>query len=217
VRNTPKLGLRYNKLEEPLELTVISDSAFKALDYQGLVMRGCVVVLREAGQLKKGTRCKVQVLDWYSKKHTHVVRSTYAAELHSLLDAVNQGLVLIYALTELRSGALTALDLVKRLGAGDWAIPMSACIDAKAVFDNIVADVVKTPYDKHLLVHALAVREFLRSRSVHSLYWIDTNDMLADGLTKGSIDRVSLVLATYIGEWVLSGLSPVLYQEPGVP
>ena len=41
--------------------------------------------------------------------------------------------------------------------------------------------------------------------------------MLADGLTKGSIDRVSLVLATYIGEWVLSGLAPVLYQELGVP
>ena len=91
MRNTPKLGIRYNKLEEPLELTVISDPAFKALDYQGLVMRGCVVVLREAGQLKKGTRCKVQVLDWYSKKHTHVVRSTYAAELHSLLDAVRPG------------------------------------------------------------------------------------------------------------------------------
>ena len=34
------------------------------------------------------------VLDWYSKKHSRVVRSTYAAELLSVLDATNQGRLL---------------------------------------------------------------------------------------------------------------------------
>ena len=213
VRNVATLGVRFVKLREPLELTVISDSAFKALDTKGLVMRGCVVALREAGELHSGSVCKCMVLDWYSKKHSHVVRSTYAAELHSLLDAINQGLVLSYALTELSIGPQSARELTKLLEDGVAAVPMTACIDARAVFDNIVADVVKTPYDKHLVVHALAVREFLRLRAIKSLYWIDTEDMLADGLTKGSVDRTALTVASAEGRWSLAGAEPVRYDE----
>jgi hypothetical protein len=214
VRNVEKLGVRFVKLQEPLEITVISDSAFKALDTTGLVMRGCVVALREAGELRSGMTCRIQVLDWYAKKHAHVVRSTYAAELHSLLDAINQGLVLSYSISELRRGVRNARELVEMLNKGEHVVPMTACIDARAVFDNIIADLVKTPYDKHLLVHALAVREFLRLRAVTSLYWIDTNDMLADGLTKGCIDRTALIEASYTGVWKLGGLAPIRYEEP---
>ena len=94
---------------------------------------------------------------------------------------------------------------------------MTVCIDARAVFDNIIADLVKTPYDKHLLVHALAVREFLRMRAVQSLYWIDTNDMLADGLTKGCIDRAALTTAAAAGIWKLNGMAPIRYEEPADP
>ena len=80
-----------------------------------------------------------------------------------------------------------------------------------------MADVVKTPYDKHLVVHALAVREFLRFRAIKSLYWIDTEDMLADGLTKGIVDRTALTVASSEGRWSLSGAEPVRYDEPAEP
>ena len=95
----------------------MSDSAFKAQDYQGLVMRGCIIVLAELGSvrnsssqdvsLQPGQDVRCQVLDWYARKHSRVVRSTYAAELLSLLDAVGQGNMVTTALDEIHSGVET--------------------------------------------------------------------------------------------------------------
>ena len=94
-KNQSRLGVRYKRLQEPLRLIALSDSAFKAQDYDGLVMRGCVIMLAEAavdGDASHGSACRVShtpwstgmtirlhLLDWYSRKHTRVVRSTFAA------------------------------------------------------------------------------------------------------------------------------------------
>ena len=90
-----RLGVRYQRLQEPLRLIALSDSAFKAQDYDGLVMRGCVIMLAEAvtdedcstgkpfAQSHKpwatGMTVRVHLLDWYSRKHTRVARSRFAA------------------------------------------------------------------------------------------------------------------------------------------
>ena len=111
-RNKSRLGIWFRRLRPPLRVVTLSDSAFKAQDYQGLVMRGCVIVLAELGPsncvprgadgskggndpkgsvcLKPGQEVRCQVLDWYARKHSRVVRSTYASELLSLLDAVGE-------------------------------------------------------------------------------------------------------------------------------
>ena len=47
-RNLKKLGVYFRRLRAPLRVVTLSDSAFKAQDYQGLVMRGCIVLLIEA-------------------------------------------------------------------------------------------------------------------------------------------------------------------------
>ena len=47
-RNCARLGVWFRRLHGPLRLVTISDSAFKAQDYQGVVMRGCVIILAEA-------------------------------------------------------------------------------------------------------------------------------------------------------------------------
>ena len=86
-KNLKRLGVRYQRLQEPLRLIALSDSAFKAQDYDGLVVRGCVIVLAEAAVDKDdshkpwttGTTVRLHLLDWYSRKHTRVVRSTFAA------------------------------------------------------------------------------------------------------------------------------------------
>ena len=69
-----RLGIWFRRLSGPLRLVTISDSAFKAEEYKGLVMRGCVILLAEVpggdgspthdlGWKSKSTvRC--QVLDW---------------------------------------------------------------------------------------------------------------------------------------------------------
>ena len=86
-KNLTRLGVRYRRLQEPLRLIAVSDSAFKAQDYDGLVMRCCVIVLAEAAvdgddshkPWTTGTTVRLHLLDWYSRKHTRVVRSMFAA------------------------------------------------------------------------------------------------------------------------------------------
>ena len=85
-------------------------------------MRGCIILLVEAGSISQSggsplairTRQEVrcQVLDLYARKHSRVVRSTYAAELLSLIDAVGQGNLIASCLDEVIVGACSALDLL---------------------------------------------------------------------------------------------------------
>eukprot|EP00973_Karenia_brevis_P044047 6103041-Karenia_brevis.AAC.1 len=71
--NLARLGIRYVKLNDKVRLAVVSDSAFKAMELEGRAVRGCLCT----------SAC-------ICKKHSHVVRSTVGAELHSLIDAVGQ-------------------------------------------------------------------------------------------------------------------------------
>ena len=209
-KNLKQLGIRFKRLAEPLRLVALSDSAFKAQDYEGLVMRGCVIFLAEAPRgnqpWKTGTTINLQLLDWYSKKHTRVVRSTYAAELLSLLDCVNQGHVLKLCWEEVINGAQSAVQLLKK---PQLSIPLDAGVDARSVFDSVTAQTVRTPNDKQLMLHAGAFRELLEDGSVDVLYWFDTEGMLPDGMTKGSIDRRPLLELGFDGTWAITHENPV--------
>ena len=98
-----------------------SDSAFRARECDGLTTRGCLILVVE--QLAIGPRrFRVVVLDWFSRKHVHVVRSTYAAELHALLDGVNQGVLLALAFTEIVEGVMSAAKLAELQTSGKFRL-----------------------------------------------------------------------------------------------
>ena len=97
-------------------------------------------------------------------------------------------------------------------------IPLDAGVDARSVFDSLTADVVRTPNDKQLLLHAKAMRELLEDGQIDRLFWFDTEDMLPDGLTKGSVDREPLLRVAAEGEWAIRYDAPVwktLRKEEG--
>ena len=48
----------------------------------------------------------------------------------------------------------------------------------------VAAAVVKVPAEKSLLSHVQYLRELLDQRVLHTLVWLDTRDMGADGLPK---------------------------------
>ena len=155
-RSKSQLGILFRRLTPPLRVVTLSDSAFKAQDYQGLTMRGCVIVLAELGagntdtsdvSLRPNQHVKCQVLDWYARKHSRVVRSTYEAELLSLLDAVGQGNMVATALDEIHSGVENATQLLARHHGRQRSIGHDACVDAKAVFDGATAQCPRTPAD----------------------------------------------------------------------
>ncbi len=125
----------------------------------------------------------------------------------SLLDAVNQGNAINIALDELHLGTKSAKQLLEQQGQA--GIPMDAGVDAKSVFDSLTADVVKTPNDKQLLLHAKAMREFLEDGQVDRLFWFGTEDMLPDGLTKGCVDREPLLKVAAEDEWAIKNDAPV--------
>ena len=181
-------------------------------------MWGRISVLAELGSagssstqdasLRPDQDVRCQVLDWYARKHSRVVRSTYAAELLSLLDAVGQGNMVATAMDEIHSGVETATQLLARHAGRQRSIEHDACVDAKAVFDGITAQCPRTPADKPLFLHAPAMREYLEAGWVDRLWWIGTLAMLADGMTKGSIDREALIMVCQQGLWKVTGAAP---------
>ena len=110
-----------------------------------------------------------------------MARSTNAAELFSLLDAVGQGHLIATAIAEVQRGAATARQLLERHAECRRVVEHDAPVDAKAVFDGVTAEQPKTPAEKPLFLHALAMREYMESGHVDRLWWLDTLAMLADG------------------------------------
>ena len=47
------------------------------------------------------------------------------------------------------------------------------------------------------------MREHMSCRRIRTLYWIDTRDMLADGLNKGAVSRKALLKALTQGVWIV--------------
>ena len=159
-----------------------------------MALRGGFVLVTERGSDgKPKLGGKSQVLDYYCRKHTRVCRSTFTAELHNLIDICNQALIVRSMLVELEIGPTSPSRLAEIVDTGQHMISVEGVVDAKAVYDAVTADVVKTPDDKHLLFHARAMREFLEAGHVDRLCWFGTDDMLPDGLTKGSIEREAFI------------------------
>ena len=88
------------------------------------------------------------------------------------------------ALDEVWSGVTTPSQLLARHSQRRRAIDYDACVDAQAVFDGITAKCSKTPTDKPLFIHALAMREYFEVGWIDRRCWLDTLAMLADGMTK---------------------------------
>ena len=53
--------------------------------------------------------------------------------------------------------------------------------------------------------------DLIRRGVLTKVWWIDTKDMAADALTKGSIDREVVLLLGDTGEWHSVGLQPVCF------
>ena len=66
---------------------------------------------------------------------------------------------------------------------------MALYLDALSVVAAVTATFIKTPADNGVLVHVQYLRELLDKGILHAIIWQDTRDMLADGMTKGSVDR----------------------------
>ena len=120
------------------------------------------------------------------------MRATFTAELLGGCDTIDTGILLAQTLHELQTGAVTASNCVNLRDNGGYAVPMVLYIDALSVYAAIIATFIKTPADQSVLCHLQYVRELRDHDVLRALVWLDTRDMIADGMTKGSIDRSEL-------------------------
>ena len=221
VQRHPK-RLKYNRLVGggrtaeagvgPTHLKIVSDAAFKKETEKGHCLRGALF-LRAPGNdsdsfCKVGSDITVHVFDWTCKKQRHVTRGTFAAELFSAGDAVDQGLLLSQLLHEISYGAAMATEARQQRITGKFQIPQVLYIDAMSVFAAVTAVFIKTPAEKSLLCHVQFLRELLDYGVLAAIVWLDTRDMHADGLTKGAVPRDALLK-------LLDGLYR-LSQEPRI-
>ena len=78
----------------------------------------------------------VAVLEFYSRKQRRVCRSTFAAELRSVLDGFEIAKLIQYACEEVMCGQLGAAELLRREeGNKTWLVPLEIALDAKSVFE----------------------------------------------------------------------------------
>ena len=194
------LELVYRKIKSPWKLVVVSDSAFKGEDQDCLAMRSCVIALAAREGLAEGEN-QLQILEFVSKKQSKVCRSTFAAELHSCLDAIGSACVINAALTEVLGGVSSAASLAAKQDVGAHSLALDVVIDAKSVWSAVGNDKPECT-DQLVLLHLCKLREVVRD-FVDQFHWVDTRSMLSDGLTKGVIPRDALRKVAKTGLWLI--------------
>ena len=122
----------------------------------------------------------------------HVNRSALGAELHACCDAGDFSMLLAQLIHEFEVGACNASEARRLRESGGWKAEIVLAVDALSVFAGVTATAVKVPAEKALWSHVQYVRELLDAGVLKLFLWIDTRDMFADGLTKGSVDRKAL-------------------------
>ena len=138
-------------------------------------------------------RC--HLIEAVSQSHKLVVRSTFAAELLALSASVDQAFVILTTPHELTSGSLNPSDSVCLRETGGYCLDLHIWIDAKSVFRAVGNENFRYPTEKSLLSHISWVKQLVILKIIAILGWVNTRDMIADGMTKGSIDRTQLIEA----------------------
>ena len=206
--------LTYRKLATPCRTLAVSDSAFRKEDVKGLAMRGAIIGV---STMQEETPAGLfHVLEFYARKQRRVTRSTFSAELNGLSDSYEFGKLISQTLAEILSPLPNAKELVRLEETGRLPLPLHCCIDARSVFDALVVEELKPPSEASLIMMLSGIKEGMRCHTLQRLFWVDTKDMLADGLNKGSVSRQELLEFGHSGEWVIKfkphGFSESLYE-----
>ena len=193
----------YRKLVGPVGLAVLTDAAFRADETDCLALRAAIAIIVEIRGDRPGGN--FHLLDFYSRKQSRVNRSTFSAELNAMLEAIDLGLVLSCFVTEVLHGTSSAMEVSKTIRDGTLKTPVHIIGDAHAVFEAVTATEISVPNEKSMLFAVRAVNDYLKNGLIR-VHRVDTRDMLADALTKGSVSRSEILKALQTGVWTLRHL-----------
>ena len=208
--------IRYCFLETDwFKVLVCNDAAFRREDSTGLAMRGSIIAWSE----DRGTdpSCLCNIIDFFSRKQRRVVRSTFGAETNAAADGLEVGRLVCYTLAEIVIPNCTAQGLVNMDESGALPFCMQLVTDCKSLFDNLRCDDTAIPTEQSLIMILLQIKEGMRTGTIRSIVWADTRDLIADGLTKGSIARADLLQFSMTSLWKLKHTFELFTEPHKVP
>ncbi len=179
--------LVYHAMNCSNKIVSFMDAAFAKEQDKGYGLRGAVHMRKGVG-----TDTGIEVYHMLlaeCKSLKLVTRSSFSSETLGLTGGLDSMWPLMVTLHEVAHGPLRA-DQARRIREeGGLKVSADALIDAKSVFDAVTASPQKAPAEKNLANHLFWVREWLEIGILDQLKWCDTRDMIADGLTKGKVER----------------------------
>ena len=72
---------------------------------------------------------------------------------------------------------------------------MTLDVDANSVFESLRASHLRIPTENSLYGHLAWLWELIKLQLIHTVRWVDTRDMSADALNKGTAPRDKLLAA----------------------
>ena len=194
-------------LRQPLMITTAADSAYRRDTkdgvQDGLAMKGAIFAL-VSKQLDGGPGGELNLIDWFSRKQRHVTTNTWSSEAFAVTSAADFLMIVGSMFHEVDRGVQTSAEVLMKLREdGGYSLPLSVCTDGMSLLTAVQNVVAKVPTEASTLHHVQWLQQLLRRRVLHALYWVDTRDMIADGMTKGSVPRQALRTLQEKGAWRL--------------
>ena len=121
-----------------------------------------------------------------------MTRSTFTSEGLACVAAVDQAITLTTTLHEIELGPVTIGQTKQFVEEARLLYKIDGFVDAMLLIRALAASSIKLPQEKSFLLNLLWIADHIRTGLLKSLSWSDTRDMIADGLTKGPIDRALL-------------------------
>ena len=195
------LRITYPRMTCAKTLEIHSDAAFRKEQKEGVdagrALRGATFL--RLGQLPSSSSAQhtgsrpCHLLDWQCGALKTVTRSTFTSELMAAISSTDHGLAVAITLGEVWNGPQGAGTARRRRdGELPLGVDVELFLDSMGVVTAVTAPRPKPPAEHSLLPHVLWLRDLLQSGQLKALGWEDTRDMVADGLTKGCIDRSQL-------------------------
>ena len=156
------VSLNFHDLGKDVELLLFSDASYGNLQNDGS-QGGHAVFLR-------GSNGKINPVTWQSKRIRRIARSTLASEALSLVDGLDTVISIGVLLSELM------------YNKGKSVIPIKCFIDNNDLFQAIHSD--KDVSERRLRREINGIKEIIKNKDIDNVYWIPTNNQLANVLTK---------------------------------
>jgi hypothetical protein len=189
VRNLKKTAhqtLVIAPLQEPINITVHTDSAFQNLANSGTQAGFLITVTPDFQRQEKKDeeaygKVSAVVIGWKSAKIRRVVRSTFGAELMECLTAFDEAARVREMLEEIIHGKKTREQQL----SNTWTIALDIKTDCKSLLDHLKS--LRMYCEEKKLFGAVdMLREAVKVSEVRSVQHVKTEHMVADGLTKPS-------------------------------